>query len=152
MQYDLIFLIVTLVIIFFSMKKGFFMEIFQIFSLFIAFWISKNYSFMTANYLLSFLKSDSWRMGLSYVFTFVVIFIISLLFFSYINDKISARKSVKTIDKTMGFLFGLCKSAVIISIFLVLLVKFDIIDRHAIVSSSKVGKFLFILIDKLNVF
>ncbi|TYB31775.1 MAG: CvpA family protein [Candidatus Mcinerneyibacterium aminivorans] len=152
MYIDIFLAIITMIIVFFSMKKGFFMEIFHIFSLLIAFWITKNYYYIISNSLLKGISNSTIRVLLSYTIMFVAVFIFALLIFSKIRDYVGRSKNINTIDKTMGGLFGILKSLLIFEIILLLIIKFEILTVSQITKNSYIGKFLVIVSNDLNLF
>ena len=151
MYIDIFLGIIVLIIMFFSMKKGFFMEIFHIFSLLIAFWTTKNYYFFISNSILKGIGNQTIRIFLSYAIMFVAVFILALIIFSKIRDYVGKSKNINTIDKTMGGLFGILKSLIIFEIILLILLKFDIFTTKQIINNSYFGKFLVIISNNLNI-
>lgn len=152
MYIDIFLLIIILLIIVYSMRKGFFMEIFQIFSIIIAYWITKNYYYLISNSILKGIGNKSIRLVLSYTILFVIAFIVLLLIFSKIRDMVSYSRNVNLIDKTMGVFFGVLKSLIIFDLLIYLLIKFEILTRAEIINNSYIGKLLISISSNLGVF
>ncbi len=142
MHIDIIVLLFVGLVIFFSMKKGFFMEIFQIASLVIAYFSAKQFYAFTANTLLSTMENNRIKLFISYGITFIVTFIVSLLIFSAVKNAIGSDSGVKTVDRTMGAFWGVLKSLVILEIIVLILIRLEITDAAAIRDSSITGRLL----------
>jgi membrane protein required for colicin V production len=139
---DVLLIVFLLISVLFSMKKGFFMEVFQLASLFIAYWAAKEFYYIPANHVFKPMANSVAKEFLSYALAFFAAFVLSLLLFSMIRKAISGDSSVKTVDRTMGAFFGILKGLVILEFILLLLLHFDIVTAEKIMETTLIGKLL----------
>ncbi|HOO59246.1 MAG TPA: CvpA family protein [Candidatus Mcinerneyibacteriales bacterium] len=139
---DVLLVVFLLISIAFSMKKGFFMEIFQLASLLIAYWAARNFYTIPADIVFVSMPNTMAKEFLSYALAFFIAFVLSLLIFSFIRKAISGDNSVRTVDKTMGAFFGILKGLIILEFILLLLLHFQIVTPEKVMKSSLIGKFL----------
>ena len=111
--FDLLVILFILASAFFAFSRGFFQEIFSLFSWSGALLISYFYS----KYLIDYVDKILNNSTLSNLITYLVIFIVSLFLLSFISKKISGLikySSVGMIDRSLGFLFGVIRGYVLL--------------------------------------
>ena len=139
---DILIIVFLLISVAFSMKKGFFMEIFQLASLLIAYWAAKNFYTIPADLVFRSMPNTMAKEFLSYALAFFAAFVLSLLLFSFIRKAISGDNSVRTVDKTMGAFFGILKGLIILEFLLLILLHFQIVTPEKVMETTLIGKFL----------
>ena len=111
--FDLLVILFILASAFFAFSRGFFQEIFSLFSWSGALLISYFYS----KYLIDYVDKIFNNPTLSNLITYLVIFIVSLFLLSFISKKISGLikySSVGMIDRSLGFLFGVIRGYILL--------------------------------------
>tara|TARA_B100000886_G_C20405986_1_gene484808 strand:+ start:168 stop:821 length:654 start_codon:yes stop_codon:yes gene_type:complete len=111
--FDLLVILFILASAFFAFSRGFFQEIFSLFSWSGALLTSYFYSKYFIDYVDKILNNPT----LSNLITYLVIFIVSLFLLSFISKKISGTikySSVGMIDRSLGFLFGVIRGYVLL--------------------------------------
>ena len=111
--FDLLVILFILASAFFAFSRGFFQEIFSLFSWSGALLISYFYS----KYLIDYVDKILNNSTLSNLITYLVIFIVSLFLLSFISKKISGLikySSVGMIDRSLGFLFGVIRGYILL--------------------------------------
>ena len=111
--FDLLVILFILASAFFAFSRGFFQEIFSLFSWSGALLISYFYS----KYLIDYVDKILNNPTLSNLITYLVIFIVSLFLLSFISKKISGLikySSVGMIDRSLGFLFGVIRGYILL--------------------------------------
>ncbi|MBD75216.1 MAG: hypothetical protein CMM96_07030 [Rickettsiales bacterium] len=111
--FDLLVILFILASAFFAFSRGFFQEIFSLFSWSGALLISYFYS----KYLIDYVDKILNNPTLSNLLTYLVIFIVSLFLLSFISKKISGLikySSVGMIDRSLGFLFGVIRGYILL--------------------------------------
>ena len=111
--FDLLVILFILASAFFAFSRGFFQEIFSLFSWSGALLISYFYS----KYLIDYVDKILNNFTLSNLITYLVIFIVSLFLLSFISKKISGLikySSVGMIDRSLGFLFGVIRGYILL--------------------------------------
>lgn len=111
--FDLLVILFILASAFFAFSRGFFQEIFSLFSWSGALLISYFYS----KYLIDYIDKILNNPTLSNLITYLVIFIVSLFLLSFISKKISGLikySSVGMIDRSLGFLFGVIRGYILL--------------------------------------
>ena len=111
--FDLLVILFILASAFFAFSRGFFQEIFSLFSWSVAILISYFYS----KYLIDYVDKILNNPTLSNLITYLVIFIVSLFLLSFISKKISGLikySSVGMIDRSLGFLFGVIRGYILL--------------------------------------
>jgi len=147
---DILIVVFLMISVFFSMKKGFFMEVFQLASLIIAYWAAKNFYTIPADIVFKSMPNTMAKEFLSYALAFFVTFVLALLIFSFIRKIISGDSSVRTVDKTMGAFFGILKGLIILELTLLILLHFQIVTPEKVSTSTLIGKFLVIVSRQLG--
>ena len=115
--FDLLVILFILASAFFAFSRGFFQEIFSLFSWSGALLISYFYS----KYLIDYVDKILNNPTLSNLITYLVIFIVSLFLLSFISKKISGLikySSVGMIDRSLGFLFGVIRGYILLCLML----------------------------------
>ncbi len=111
--FDLLVILFILLSAFFAFSRGFFQEIFSLFSWAGALLISSFYSDFLAIYTNQIIKN----MFLSKLITYIFIFILSLFILSFISKKLSGTikySSVGMIDRSLGFVFGVVRGYILL--------------------------------------
>ena len=111
--FDLLVILFILASAFFAFSRGFFQEIFSLFSWSGALLISYFYS----KYLIDYVDKILNNPTLSNLITYLVIFIVSLFLLSFISKKISGLikySSVGMIDRSLGFLFRVIRGYILL--------------------------------------
>lgn len=148
---DIVIAGVIIVFILFSLKKGFFMEVFQVFSLLAAFFASKLLFKIPYTTVFRTVQPEGIKLFLSHASIFMLVFIITLLVFALFRKLITTDAQVKTVDKTMGIVWGTVKGLLFVELVLILLLKFDILKREFIADNSIVGRLLIAISEVLNI-
>lgn len=148
---DAIIAVIIVVFIIFSLKKGFFMEVFQIFSLLAAYFASKLLYKIPYTTVFRNVQPEGVKLFLSHSSVFMGVFIIVLLTFALLRKLITTDAQVKTVDKTMGIVWGTVKGLLFVELVLILLLKFDILKRDFIADKSIIGRLLIAISDALQI-
>lgn len=151
MYIDISILLFILLVVFFTMKKGFFMEIFQLSSLIIAYFTAKRFYAAAANLFLRSMENTGLKMILSYGIVFFVSFVLCLIIFSVLKNALGSDSGVKAVDKTMGALWGVLKALIIIEIVIILLLRFEVLTPEDVERNSLIGRLLIGISRSLNV-
>lgn len=115
--FDLVVILFILISAFFAFSRGFFQEIFSLFSWAGALLISFLYGDFISIYTDKILNN----IILSKIITYILVFIVSLFFLSFISKKVSGKikySSVGMVDRSLGFLFGVIRGYILLCLLL----------------------------------
>ena len=120
MESYLIFDISVIIFVFlsaiFSFTRGFSQETLSLFSWTSAFFIS----YFSADFFSTFTKIIITNELVANITTYLIIFIISLFFLSFLTNKFSSsikKSSVGMIDRSLGFIFGILRGYILLCLF-----------------------------------
>lgn len=101
----------------FSFSRGFSQEVLSLFS-----WVSSFFiSFFCSKFLVKYVNYLINNFFISKVSSYILVFIISLFILSYLTSKFSynvKKSSVGTIDRSLGFLFGIARGYILLCLIL----------------------------------
>ena len=148
---DAIIAVIIVLFILFSFKKGFFMEVFQIFSLLGAYFASKLLYVLPYRTIFKNVQPETVKLFLSHSSVFMGVFIIVLLTFALIRKLITTDTHVKAVDRTMGVVWGTAKALLFVELVLILILKFDILKKDFIADKSIIGRLMIAVSEALQI-
>ena len=136
-MFDVIILVLIFISALFAFYRGFSLELLSISVWVISFFISYTYGNNLINFFNKIINNILISTGISYVLTFLVIFV----FFSFFTRKFSVfikDSYVGLIDKSLGFIFGILRGYVIVCLCFFLFDYFYNGKRLEFIDNSKI--------------
>ena len=136
-MFDIIILVLILISALFAFFRGFSLELLSISVWVISFFISYTYGNNLINFFNKIINNILISTALSYVVAFLIIFVI----FSFLTRKFSVfikDSYVGLIDKSLGFIFGILRGYVIVSLCFFLFDYFYNGKRLEFIDNSKI--------------
>ena len=132
---DIILGLILLFSAFRGLRKGLIAEITSLAALILGIWGAMNFSHISADFLIKYFQPESKNLSiLSFIVTFAVIVILVHIVGNAIGKLVQVAM-LGFFNKLAGLAFGVVRSALVISVFLLL---FDAIDKDMNILSPKV--------------
>ncbi len=122
---DIIILIPLLLFAFRGLKNGIIMEIFTLIALILGIWGALEFSFITEAYLIEQFQWDNKYLGvIALVITFVLV-VVGVYLVGKVIQKLFQAVALGMLDKLLGFLFGVMKGLLILTLIVHIYNGFD---------------------------
>jgi membrane protein required for colicin V production len=139
---DIILLILLIISAFNGFSKGFVEELAGLVALILGIWAALHFSGFVAQLITDVFNFESRFLPvIAFLVTFVVVLILVSIIGSMVNNLVKAV-NLGFINRLAGFVFGVVKGALVLSIFLVVFNKIDE-DVHILPDESKNGSRLY---------
>jgi len=118
MTVDSAFLVIVLISIFVGLFRGFIKEIFSIFSLLAAVWVSINFGSSAGSYFDAWFVNPSGQLWAGMIMSFLVIIILGMIVARVLSRIFRLSLSTK-IDRVLGAAFGLFRGCILTAVLVI---------------------------------